>query len=291
MGLYPQGNPFLGLTETLQGISMTAKTILITGSTDGIGLEAAKRLASEGNNLLLHGRSDGKLVTAEQIVREVDGAGAIETYQADLSILDDVEALAVAVASNHGSLDVLINNAGVFNVPQTKAANGLDVRFMVNMIAPYVLTTRLLPNLGASGRVINLSSAAQAPVDPAALQGKTQLDASNAYAQSKLGLTMWSNHLAHRLGADGPVVVAVNPGSFLGTKMVKEAYGQAGKDIGIGADILTRAATSEEFADASGRYFDNDSGRFANPHPDALDQQRNAAVVDLIEATVAAITE
>lgn len=291
MGISPKSNPFRRVTETFQGTATMAKTILITGSTDGIGLETAKLLASQGSNVLLHGRSQAKLSDAEQVVGNVGGSGAIETYQADLSVLDDVEALAAAVVANHPSLDVLINNAGVFNVPDPIAANGLDVRFMVNTIAPYLLTKRLLPALAATGRVINLSSAAQAPVDPAALQGIVQLDPSSAYAQSKLGLTMWSNHLAHQLGASGPVVVAVNPGSFLGTKMVKEAYGSAGKDIGIGADILARAATSDEFADASGRYFDNDSGRFADPHPFALDHQRNEAVVELIEATASAIAK
>ena len=267
-----------------------AKTILITGSTDGIGLETAKMLAAQGHTVLLHGRNQARLTDAEQMVRDGGGSGAVETYQGDLSDLSAVEALGAAVAANHPSLDVLINNAGVFNVPNTVAANGLDVRFMVNTIAPYVLTKRLLPTLGPASRVVNLSSAAQAPVDPAALQGNRQIDPSSAYAQSKLALTMWSNHLANQSGADGPIVVAVNPGSFLGTKMVKEAYGRAGNDIGIGADILSRAAVSDEFADASGRYFDNDSGRFANPHPDALDQQRNAAVVDLIEATIATIS-
>ena len=150
--------------------------------------------------------------------------------------------------------------------------------------------TRLFPFLASDGRIINLSSAAQAPVDPAAFAGRRQLDHGNAYAQSKLALTMWSNHLAQQLGKDGPAVIAVNPGSFLGTKMVKEAYGRAGNDIEIGSDILTRAATSSEFADASGRYFDNDAGRFASPHPDALDAAKNAALVELIASTTQSIS-
>ncbi|MEO1056627.1 MAG: SDR family NAD(P)-dependent oxidoreductase, partial [Actinomycetota bacterium] len=177
-------------------------------------------------------------------------------------------------------------NAGVFRVPNAIAANGLDLRFMVNTVAPYVLTQRLLPLLGSTGRVVNVSSAAQAPVAPDALTGRAALDDGTAYAQSKLAITMWSNHLADVHGADGPTFVAVNPGSFLGTKMVKEAYGTAGHDIGIGADILARAATSEEFAAASGRYFDNDARRFADPHPDALDRQKTAALVDLIDSII-----
>ena len=266
------------------------KTILITGSTDGIGVETAKQLATGDNTVLIHGRSAAKLNQTERIVREAGGDG-VEAYQADLSKLSEVRALAAAVKERHESLDVLINNAGVFRVPQPIADNGLDLRFMVNTIAPYALTRELMPALGSESRVVNLSSAAQAPVNPDALAGQMPLDDSTAYAQSKLALTMWSNHVAQEVGAAGPMVVAVNPGSFLGTKMVQEAYGTAGKDIGIGADILVRAATSSEFANASGRYFDNDSGRFTNPHPDALDPARNSALVALIDQLITSIAD
>ena len=266
------------------------KTILITGSTDGLGLATAKTIAGLNHNVLLHGRSTAKLEAAQRDVVAVGGSGSVETYAADLSRTADVTKLAAAVTARHDHLDVLINNAGVFQVAETVTADGLDVRFVVNVIAPYLLTKELLPLLASDGRIINLSSAAQAPVDPAAFAGRKRLDHGNAYAQSKLALTMWSNHLAQQLGAEGPAVIAVNPGSFLGTKMVEEAYGQSGKDVGIGADILTRAATSSEFADVSGRYFDNDSGRFASPHPDALDPAKNSAMVDLIASTTQSIS-
>ncbi len=157
---------------------------------------------------------------------------------------------------------------------------------MVNTLAPYLLTQRLLPLLGPSGRVVNLSSAAQAPVDLQALTGQTPLADMPAYAQSKLALTMWSRSqgLAHK--ADGPMIVAVNPGSLLATRMVKEGFGVAGNDIRIGADILERAALSEEFAGAHGQYFDNDSGRFAPPHADALDPAECDAVMRVIETVL-----
>ena len=261
------------------------KTILITGSTDGIGLEAAKSFAAGGHKVLLHGRSQDKLDRAVEQVQAIGGAEIVRSYRADLSQFADTVALAEAVAGDHDSLDVLINNAGVFNTPQPILETGLDVRFMVNTIAPYILTNRLLPWLGQAGRVINLSSAAQAPVDPDAFLGKALLDPGTAYAQSKLAITMWSVHLAKAL-VDGPAIIAVNPGSFLGTKMVKEAYGSDGKDISIGVDVLKQAAMGDEFADASGRYFDNDSGRFANPHPDALDDTKNAQLVALMNATI-----
>ncbi|MEO0476463.1 MAG: SDR family NAD(P)-dependent oxidoreductase [Planctomycetota bacterium] len=265
------------------------KTILLTGATDGIGLATAKMLAPLGHHLLLHGRSVTKLEQTQEQISALRGAGNVETYAADLSDIKQVDTLAQAVANKHSSLDVLINNAGVFMATTTVTPEGLDIRFAVNTIAPYRLTTRLSSLMGPGGRVINLSSAAQAKVDLRALAGqnKRPLSDNEAYAQSKLAITMWSNHLAALYQDDEPIVVAVNPGSLLGSKMVREAYGMAGSDLQIGADILARAALSEEFAHANGKYFDNDSGRFAQPHPDALDPEKTQALTDVIDKVLA----
>ena len=218
----------------------------------------------------------------------ISAGGPVESYEADLSRMPDVEALATAVGEKHARLDALINNAGVFATPDPITQDGLDVRFAVNTIAPYRLTQKLLPLLGGSGRVINLSSAAQAPVDPKALVGRARLSDGMAYAQSKLAITMWSRSMALALKDDGPAIIAANPRSMLGSKMVKQAYGVAGGDLRIGAEILFRAALSDEFAAASGRYFDNDIGQFAAPHPDALNNQKCDAIVGVIEAVLAA---
>lgn len=267
------------------------KIILITGSTDGIGLETAKMLLSLGHHILLHGRSPSKLEEAKKTLSGLSGGGRLEIYVADLSRMTDVEALAKAVAEKHAKLDVLINNAGVYSAPDPVTQDGLDVRFAVNTIAPYLLTQRLLPLLGTSGRVVNLSSAAQSPVDPRALAGQGRLSDGAAYAQSKLALTMWSRSMALSLKDDGPACIAVNPGSMLGSKMVKQAFGVAGGDIRIGAKIICRAALADEFATASGKYFDNDSGQFASPHPDALNPQKSDEIVRVIEAVLADITQ
>ena len=120
--------------------------------------------------------------------------------------------------------------------------------------------------LGASSRVINLSSAAQAPVNLRALGGEVPLSDNAAYAQSKLALTMWSHALALSSAKTARSVVAVNPGSMLGTKMVR-------KPSGFQAATSNRrrhppaGALSDEFATASGKYFDNDAGRFARLTP------------------------
>ena len=166
------------------------KTILLTGATDGIGLATANALAAQGHDLLLHGRNPDKLAAAEAAVAAQPGAGGVAGYLADLSSMAAVESLATAVAGRHPALDVVINNAGIFKTPDPITPDGLDIRFAVNTLPPYLLTKRLLPVLGPGGRVVNLSSAAQAPVDLSAVRGQTRLDDMAAYAQSKLALTM-----------------------------------------------------------------------------------------------------
>lgn len=264
------------------------KIILITGSTDGIGLATAKMLVSMGHHVLLHGRNSVKLADVQRALSELPGDGSVESYLADLSCLSDVVALAKSVTQRHSRLDVLINNAGIFCVAEPITQEGLDVRFVVNTLAPYLLTQRLLPLLDSSGRVVNLSSAAQSPVELKALNGQITLsDDFAAYAQSKLALTMWSREMGLSFKDKGAQIIAVNPGSLLGSKMVKEGFGVEGADISIGAEILVRAALADEFAAASGLYFDNDSKQFSSPHTDALDSQKADEVVQAIEMVLA----
>ena len=248
------------------------KTILVTGATDGIGLLAAQKLSKEGHRVLLHGRN------AEKLARAAEALGGAATYRADLSKMGDVVAMADAVTADHARLDVLVNNAGILKSPETRTEAGRDIRFDVNAVAPFVLAKRLLPLIPPEGRIVNISSAAQAPVDIAAMTGFQPMQDMDAYAQSKLAITIWSDAMAKDM-PDGPVVVSVNPGSLLATKMVKEGFGIAGNDVNIGADIILRAAVGADFAEASGMYYDTDAGRFAPPHAAAADPAHVAAVM------------
>lgn len=253
------------------------KTILITGATDGIGLLTAQKLAADGHKVLLHGRNDSKLDAAAKTL-----GGNPTTYCADLSRMAEVEKLAQDVLSDHHGLDVLINNAGILKSPQVESEAGRDIRFDVNTIAPFILAMRLLPLIPPDGRIVNLSSAAQAKVDVDAMSKYRPMGDMEAYAQSKRAITIWSAELAKAL-PNGPVVVSVNPGSLLASKMVKEGFGIAGNDLNIGADILIRAAFDEDFGTISGRYFDNDNGVFASIEADAT--QASAVMQALSEIT------
>lgn len=266
------------------------KTILITGSTDGIGLEAAKMLASTDHRILVHGRSIEKVERVIVLLKGLDSQVNVDGYVADLSSMAQVRAMAEAIIAKNEVIDVLINNAGVFMAENTTTSEGLELRFAVNTIAPYLLTKLLMPVLSEEARIVNLSSAAQSPVDIEAIATVKRMSNDQAYAQSKLAITMWSIEMAARFKAQGKkqIVVAVNPKSFLGSKMVKQAYGSDGHDIRIGGDILCRAALSDEFEDASGKYFDNDQGRFAMPHPDAMDEQIRIKLVKCLDEIIGA---
>ncbi len=254
-----------------------SKTILITGSTDGIGKLVAIKLAKEGHIVYIHGRNKEKLNKVITEVKEVSNNNNIDGFIADFSDMKAVRNMANNILEKLSKIDVLINNAGIFKSPVNKTIDGLDIRFAVNYFAPYILTNALLPLLksGNETRVINLSSAAQSTVRIGALNGQATVNDSEVYAQSKLALTMWSFNLAKQL--ENVSVIAVNPGSLLNTRMANEAYGQHWSPATKGSDILYDLAISEDYKDCSGKYFDNDKGNpkgiFAKAHPDAYDEE------------------
>ena len=262
------------------------KKILITGATDGIGFETAKLLAKLGHKLIIHGRNPVKLQSTLESLTVINPKTKVESFAADLSNLVEVKKFISDIKDKHQKIDVIINNAGVLKTQNPILDNGFDVRFIVNTISPYLITKELAPLLAEDGRVVNLSSAAQAPVNIKALLGTEQVEEDfQAYAQSKLALTIWSQELKNDF-KESQVIVAVNPGSLLASKMVKDGFGVAGSDLSIGADILVRAALSDEFSDKSGKYYDNDSKQFARPHNEAEDATKCSEVLKAIERVI-----
>jgi len=250
------------------------KTILITGSTDGVGKLTATKLAKSGHQILLHGRNAEKLKNTLLEIKEQTSNDKVSGFVSDLSDFSSIEKMTAEISNEFPTIDVLINNAGVFNSRIEQNEDNLDMRFAVNYFAPYMLTNGLLPLLEKSDspRIINLSSAAQSTVSIEALQGKETISSQVAYAQSKLALTMWSFAFAKT----NPEIttIAVNPGSLLNTKMVQEAYGQFWSSADKGANILVELAVSEKHTESNGKYFDNDKGTFSNAHNDAYNQEK-----------------
>ncbi|SDR92073.1 SDR family NAD(P)-dependent oxidoreductase [Gramella sp. MAR_2010_147] len=255
------------------------KTIFITGSTDGIGKMTAIKLAKDGHEILLHGRNEEKLQKSVSEVKELSSNDNIRGFMADFSNFRSIESLIAEISEEIASIDVLINNAGIYKSPVETTQDSLDIRFAVNYFAPYLLTNGLVPilNKGDFPRVINLSSAAQATVSLKALEGNETLSMQEAYAQSKLALTMWSFNFAET--HPEITTIAVNPGSLLNTKMVKETFGHHWSPADKGASILYEIALSEMYRTSSGKYYDNDQGAFNEAHKDAYDRKKIAILL------------
>lgn len=145
-------------------------TILITGSTDGVGRQVALRLGAAGASVLVHGRDAerGRLVL-DTIRKTGNDRGRF--YAADLSSLEQVRELVSTICRNHDRLDVLINNAGIGGASggrqRRTSSDGYELRFAVNYLAGFMLTRMLLPLIIASApaRVVNVASAGQSPID------------------------------------------------------------------------------------------------------------------------------
>jgi len=214
-------------------MDLTQATVLITGSTDGVGRLVAKRLAAGGARVILHGRSDRKgRELLDQIRRESPHSPA-ELYLADFASLEPVRRFADQVGSAHDRLNILINNAGIgFGPPGSRreiSRDGHELRFAVNYLAPFLLTHLLLPALGrgAPSRIVNVASLAQAPIDFDDVMLTKRYDGRRAYAQSKLALVMFTFDLAEALRGTGVVANAIHPATLMNTGMVAEARGYA----------------------------------------------------------------
>ena len=259
-----------------------SKIVLITGATDGIGLIASRKILKKGHTVLIHGRNATKV---KRIVDNLSYFGKVDGFTADLSDVNSTQIFSAKIIQKYRRLDVLINNAGVLKNHQVVTKDGLDICFAVNTISPFLLANQLLPLLSKRGRVVNVASAAQASVDIDALIGKyTDLSDMEAYSQSKLAMIMWSSAMAKYIDQSKTVFVSVNPGSLLGTKMVRDYFGISGKDVNIGANILVQLAVDEKIMVLSGKYFDNDKGFFTSPHPDALDEKKCFRIIKSIKS-------
>ena len=250
-------------------------SILITGSTDGIGKLAALHFAKAGYTVYVHGRNDVKVASVVSELKKASENQNINGLVADFSDLEAVTKLAEQLKNELPRLDILINNAGILKTNEVLTKKGLDFRIVVNYLAPFVLTNALLPILKQSDspRIINLSSASQEAVSESVLTGEETQSERSTYAQSKLALTMWSFYLAKQ--EPTITVIALNPGSLLNTKMVQEAYGEYWSPAEKGVAAIVDLALSQAYNNDSGKYFDNDKGTdkgyFAPAHADAYD--------------------
>jgi NAD(P)-dependent dehydrogenase (short-subunit alcohol dehydrogenase family) len=262
------------------------QTILITGATDGLGRALATDLAAAGATLLIHGRDDTRgRKTIEQIQADT-GNERLHWLRADLASLDEVRRLAEQVTREHDRLDALVNNAGIGTASpgdgrRMQSGDGYELRFAVNSLAGYLLTRLLLPLLerSAPARVVNVSSAGQAPIDFDDVMLEHHYDGVQAYCQSKLAQIMFTLDLAEELGDRGVTATCLHPGTYMPTKMVRAAGIDPVSSLQDGVRATLRLVADPELEGVSGRYFNG--LRAAEPHRQARDREARRRLRDL----------
>jgi NAD(P)-dependent dehydrogenase (short-subunit alcohol dehydrogenase family) len=249
---------------------MDGKTVLITGSTDGVGRYVAAKLAADGAKVLMHGRDRER---ARTLADEIRGQGHPEPvfYQADLSSLGGARQLAEQVLAENKCLDVFISNAGIgprtLGSERRTSADGYELRFAVNYLSGFLLAYLLLPLLKASApsRVVNVASLGQHPIDFDDVMITRNYSCSRAYAQSKLAQIMFTIDLAQELKGSGATVNSLHPASYMNTTMVREGGVTPISTVQQGGNAILRLATGDDVADKSGLFFNGMQQARANP--------------------------
>ncbi|MEJ2239055.1 MAG: SDR family oxidoreductase [Gemmatimonadales bacterium] len=233
------------------------RVTLITGSTSGLGREVARRLASQGDHVIVHGRNRERGL---ELVAEIEseGKGSARFYVADFASLDQVREFGESILRDYERLDVLVNNAGIGPAPNERllSEDGLEYRFQVNYLAGYLLTRMLLPRILASApsRVVNVSSLAQWPIDFDDVMLQNNFSGGRAYAQSKLAQVLFTFDLAEELAGTEVMVNCLHPATYMPTGMVARAGVEPRSTIAEGADAVMQLITSTEID--GGQFFD-----------------------------------
>lgn len=195
---------------------LNGKVCLVTGATSGIGEVTAKALAARGAQVILVGRNQLKADKTVQQIQSETGSNSVQYLLADFADLQQIHDLVSSFKSQYSRLDVLINNAGAYFNSRRQTAYGVEMTFLVNHLAPFLLTNLLLDMIKASpaARIINVSSDAHqyGSMDFADLEYKRRYFGMKAYARSKLANILFTYELARRLEGSAVTVNALHPG-------------------------------------------------------------------------------
>lgn len=269
---------------------MDGRVVLVTGATNGIGLETARELVRRGARVTIMGRNPDRTA---QVARDI---GAADRVIADLSELSQVRRAAAEITARHRQLDVLVNNAGALFNTRQETREGIEMTWALNHLSPFLLTRELLPLLrrGTAPRVVTVSSGAHAMGrirfdDPEFRRGYSGWP---AYSQSKLANILFTRELARRepwLQANTlhPGLVASGFGAHQGGTF-SQLYRVVDR---FSLTPVQGAQTTIHLAadplEVSGRYFVK--SREATPLPQALDDGAALRLWTLGEQQVEAV--
>jgi len=267
-------------------MKMDGKTVLITGSTDGVGRYVATQLATAGAKVLIHGRDRARAKTLSEEIKRA-GGGEPVFYQADLSSLAETQKLADAVLADHRRLDVFISNAGIRSQNDGPArqtsADGHELRFAVNYLSGFLLAHRLLPLLKASApsRIVNVASLGQHPIDFDDVMITKGYNGSRAYAQSKLSQIMFTIDLAEALKGSGVTVNSLHPATYMNTTMVRAGGITPMSTVEQGGEAILHLVTGDDVVNKSGLFFNGMNEAKANPQAYDVEARKRLRALSL----------
>lgn len=251
-------------------MDMHGKTVLITGATSGIGLEAAVMLARQGAHTVIVGRNPDKTQMRLAEIRKRAQSDTVESLLCDFSLQGSIRQLVDEFNRRYSRLDVLVNNAGTVFAKKTNAENGIEATFAVNHLGYFLLTQLLLDKVLASApaRIVNVASAAhyKGTLDFDDLNFEKDYGILRAYARSKLCNVLFTRELAQRLSGTAVTVNAVHPGT-VATHIWDGAPSWSRPVLGFakwvfmtsparGGQTIANLAMSEKVANTTGGYFD-----------------------------------
>jgi NAD(P)-dependent dehydrogenase (short-subunit alcohol dehydrogenase family) len=274
-------------------MTVTARKIaLVTGATNGIGIWTALGLAAGGATVGIVARDRTRGEAMREFLSRRAPSGQIDLFIADLASLAEVRRLAGEVKARYPRLDLLINNAGLARDRRELTADGFELVFAVNHLAPFLLTLELLDLLrhAAPARIVNVGSelSDRAKIDFDNLQSERRYSVLGAYGQSKLALMLFTFELARRLAGSGVTANIVHPGGV--ATNILDLGGWRGALLTTlkpllklfllspeqGARTTLHVSTASELASVTGRYFK--ASREAVPNPLAADRTLAAAL-------------
>ena len=258
-------------------LQLKGKVVMVTGSTDGLGREVARRSAALGAHVIVHGRNQER---GNALVSEIakEGKGTAKFYAADFASLAEVRALGQRILKDYDRLDVLVNNAGVWLRDRQVSKDGHEMHFAVNYLAGFLLTHTLLPKIVASApsRIVNVASGAQSPIDFNDVMLERPGAAGRGYGQSKLAQILFTVDLAEELKGKNVVVTALHPATMMDTTLVRQAGGTARSTVDEGATAVMQQVTG---AVQTGQYYNG--LQLSRPNAQANDEGARAKLRQL----------
>jgi len=243
-----------------------SKTILITGSTDGIGKQTAIEFAKHGESVIIHGGNEKRVGDTLSEIRNLVPGAQLSGYTADLSSLKQTLAFSEQLNRDFQKIDILFNNAAVFAHEFEQTEDGYELCFQVNHLSHNLLTLKVMNLLqaGTESRVVNVSSMIHAAsIDFDKLQTAEKYNGSQTYALTKLCNILFTNKLEREFGGKGVRFYALHPG-VIETKLLNSAW-SGGMPVSEGAKNMIYAGTAPALATLSGVYVE--SGRPVQSNP------------------------